>query len=151
MFNYSSGAIGTRLRYGLASVIALVVAFGVIVVPASPAQAEEYYPYSDGCFYFNYDIGLYCLEWTGGYPYGYVRARVPAAPRKESVGLFECTNCGYGQYGHQVWTLVAATYGGHMAPNQSEPSGWQVFSIPSMFPVSTGRRMELPSTLHLPW
>lgn len=112
IFKYSSGAIGTRLRYGLASVIALLLAFGVIAVAERPAQADTTYPYSDGCHEFAFDFAYYCLEWTGGYPTGYVRAAVYAFPAKASVGLQECTtgSCQPGNFGVPVWTLVQATY-----------------------------------------
>jgi hypothetical protein len=111
IFKYSSGAIGTRLRYGLASVIALLVAFGVIAVAERPAQADTTYPYND-CHAFPMDFGDYCVEWTGGYPNGYVRARVQTFPAKASVGLQECTtgSCQPGQFGVPVWTLVLAAY-----------------------------------------
>ncbi|GIF70298.1 hypothetical protein Ais01nite_83330 [Asanoa ishikariensis] len=126
IFKDSSRAIGTRLRYGLASVIAALLAFGVVAVTPSPAQAETPYPYSDGCHVFGGDWNLFCLEWTGGYPNGYVRARVAAFPSKASVGLQECTvgSCQPGQYGIAVWTLVQAAY------NYPSP------------PVTAGRRVS---------
>ena len=113
IFKYCSGTIGTRLRFGLASVIALVVAFGVNVVAESPAQADTQYPYSDGCYSFAGDFGYYCLQWTGGYPNGYVRALIPMVPTLASVGIEECTSgpCQPGvNYGISNWHLVAASY-----------------------------------------
>jgi hypothetical protein len=109
ILNSSSGAIGTRLRFGLASVMALLVAFGVIAVVETPARADTTYPYND-CHAFSMDFGDYCVEWTGGYPYGYVRARVQTFPAKASVGLQECTICQPGSFQVPNWTLVQAAY-----------------------------------------
>lgn len=115
MLTSGSASVRRRLRHVVVGFLGILAALGIIAV-GTPAQAHPGW-YID-CAHLAYSPYYNCVEWTGGWPSGYVRAEIGGT---YGVKLRECHSAGCQASSNSsspvVWNDVAVAY----ATSQGNP------------------------------